>query len=92
MGWVITGCLIPEAGRNTEVGTGYYAKEASLKDCTMFRLLDDDGNVYFLGSISKKDIYDGSEDVAFAPLDWAMSNYGCTEMQYMNESGDWETL
>lgn len=50
-----------------------------------FRLLDDDGIVY----------YEGVSTVAasFAPLDdYGKPNDGCTEIQYRNAAGKWETL
>jgi hypothetical protein len=55
---------------------------------TKFRLLDDDGHIYFYGE------YDGvneSEQKAFAPLDQWGEAFGCTELQY-KENGEWKTL
>ena len=51
-----------------------------------FRLLDDDGIVYFNG------VYYGdmSED-AFSPLDDYGSSWGCTDIQYL-ENNKWESL
>ena len=34
---------------------------------------------------------DNSSERVFAPLDWAMSDSGCTEIQCLN-NGSWETL
>lgn len=51
-----------------------------------FRLLDDDGEVYFEGWSN-----DNNSERAFEPLDWAMADSGCTEIQYFND-GKWETL
>jgi hypothetical protein len=51
-----------------------------------FRLLDDDGTVYFDGWSN-----DNESLMAFDPLDWAMADSGCTEIQYFND-GKWETL
>ena len=55
-----------------------------------FRLLDDDGEVYFTGKCG--DIEEADADSAFAPLDWAES-FGCTSMEYrrLNHT-DWEPL
>ncbi len=55
------------------------------------RLLDDDGEVYFEGA--SNDI-NQSEGRSFAPLDWAMDDAGCTELQYrpMGSDAKWETL
>lgn len=57
---------------------------------TKFRLLDDDGEVYFEGLITDEAL-NGSEDWAFEPLDTLGRGYGCTEMQY-RKGGKWETL
>lgn len=56
-----------------------------------FRLMDDDGEVYFTGKCG--DIEDADADSAFEPLDWAMPRYGCTSMEYrrLNHT-DWEPL
>lgn len=48
-----------------------------------FRLLDDDGIVYFNGSAS---------ELNFNPLDDYGVAFGCTEMQHLNHLGEWETL
>lgn len=54
-----------------------------------FRLLDDDGNIYFYG----KCLTDFGEN-AFNPLDrFGGPGYGCTDIQYKNaETGEWESL
>lgn len=49
-----------------------------------FKCLDDDGEVYFWGVCSS--------DSSFAPLDYVGEAYGCTEIQYKNENGIYETL
>lgn len=46
-------------------------------DGTRFRLFDDDGNLYWEGVMWD----DGSESQAFAPLNWAMGDSGCTTMK-----------
>lgn len=53
-----------------------------------FRMLDDDGEVYYLG------LYTGPDDeTLFAPLDdFGMPNAGGTAIQYRNAAGAWETL
>ena len=53
-----------------------------------FRLYDDDGNLYYQG-ISYDD---GTEEQAFAPLDWGLSDSGCTELRHRSASGAWQTL
>ena len=51
-----------------------------------FRLLDDDGNVYYEGVISGPDV------TGFEPLDdYGGPNAGCTEVQF-HEDGKWVTL
>lgn len=50
-----------------------------------FKVLDDDGIVYFWGVCS--------DDSSFAPLDCCGVGYGCTEIQYKNpKTGKYETL
>ena len=56
-----------------------------------FRLLDDDGEVYFAGKCG--DLEQADADQAFEPLDWAEPRYGCTEMQYRKRGeAKWRTL
>lgn len=63
--------------------------QADVSDWTQFRLLDDDGEVYYVGVI---DTVYCSEAKAFSPLDdFGTPNAGCTEMQYF-ENGEWKTL
>jgi hypothetical protein len=55
-----------------------------------FRLLDDDGEVYFEGKCG--DLNEADGDQAFEPLDWAETRYGCTKMQYRKVGNEkWET-
>lgn len=50
-----------------------------------FKVLDDDGTVYFWGVCS--------DDSSFEPLDDVGAAYGCTEIQYKNPAtGVYETL
>ena len=51
-----------------------------------FRLLDDDGCVYFYGYSD-----DCSGEDAFAPLDEYGVNFGCTDIQYI-ENGVYKSL
>jgi len=48
-----------------------------------FRLLDDDGEIYFYGC--------SGNSSSFEPLDLFGSAFGCTEIQY-RENGKYETL
>ena len=52
-----------------------------------FRLYDDDGELYYEGRSD-----DRNSDAAFAPLDWAMADSGCTRIDYLQDNGKWETL
>ena len=63
--------------------------EQCKRHCThKFRMLDDDGNLYYEGY---SDDCDGES--AFDPLDdYGTPNAGCTEIQYKNGVGKWETL
>jgi hypothetical protein len=51
-----------------------------------FTLYDDDGVLYYKGYLHE------ACDDAFAPLDWAMADSGCTEICYRGASGKMETL
>ena len=56
-----------------------------------FRLFDDDGELYYEGLC--KDLDDQDADSAFAPLDWAMNDVGCTRMDYRKKGETaWQTL
>lgn len=55
-----------------------------------FRTLDDDGEVYYGGSISAEWI-NGAEEFAFGPLAYAQADAGATELQYKRD-GVWVTL
>lgn len=52
-----------------------------------FRLLDDDKEVYYIGFSD-----DCDSERAFEPLDMFGAADGCTEIQYLNKRGKWETL
>lgn len=59
---------------------------------TAFRLYDDDGVLLFRGRVWD----DGSEEEAFAPLDWGMSDSGATRLDLYerrpNGTYQWGTL
>lgn len=67
-----------------ENGSGPY------KGCGLvkFRLYDDDGELYYSGFYNG---INGSEAVAFLPLDWGMGYAGCAEMKVL-EKGKWSIL
>lgn len=52
-----------------------------------FRLLDGDGIVYYYGRSKTCD-----DQEAFAPLDWAKADSGCTSIEYCTGLGTWEEL
>jgi hypothetical protein len=87
--WVITRDYISRGtDSKSAVGTAsrYYEDGEDLPH--PFRMLDDDGNVYYHGKCSSCD-----DEHAFAPLeDFGTPNAGCTEIQYKNAKGEWKTL
>jgi hypothetical protein len=87
MKWVLT--------QNHLTGdTNWYhgtCKPAEIANPMAFRLLDDDGEVYFTGILERHAFESASEDLAFEPLDAFGAAYGCTELQY-KDNGHWKTL
>lgn len=84
--WKITRDLINEAGgkKHAESRTWDEGK-AKTQTLFAFRLLDDDGEIYFHGVSTSNE--------SFAPLNnYGMPGYGCTDIQYKNEKGKWESL
>jgi hypothetical protein len=84
--WTITNDLVEEGKK---VGTSSWdfdkCKAASLQH--LFRLLDDDGEVYYEGLSD-----DCDSQIAFAPLDDFGKGYaGCTEIHYLTD-GTWQQL
>jgi hypothetical protein len=60
-------------------------------ECDRFRMLDDDGEVYYHGVVYAEDL--DSEEACFGPLDdFGTPNAGCTIIQRRNEAGEWETI
>lgn len=56
-----------------------------------FRLFDDDGELYYEGLCKDLDQMDGEQ--AFAPLDWAANDAGCTTMKHRKVGAKrWEIL
>lgn len=50
----------------------------------LFRILDDDGNIYFSGYAAEE---------SFEPLDYAGPRWGCTDIQYRDgETNEWTSL
>jgi hypothetical protein len=73
---------MPEEAKWCKVG---YLSVAYKGGKHRFRLLDDDGEIYFYGL--------SDSDSSFAPLNWSSGLWGCTEIQYRNpETKEYETL
>ena len=91
MAWIITKDLF-DTDQGTEVGVFgprgvSETAVASLKagDGFKFRMLDDDGEVYYHGLSSEADIFDPLDD-------FGMPNAGCTDIQYRGRGGGWTSL
>ena len=87
MQWVITKDFINSddaVTRDKEVGRGTYPFDKRSNLPHHFRLLDDDGEVYFQGKCDF-DCHDESD--GFAPLDDFGITYGCTTIQYLDVKG-----
>ena len=66
----------------------YRNKGRSHKGMFKFRLLDDDGEIYFYGYSSSCD-----DEAAFEPLDYYGEAYGCTMIEYKDpETAEYEHL
>lgn len=84
--WIITHDLL-ENRTNIDIQSRDYDETMKNKLIHRFRLLDDDGEVYFEGLSD-----DCNSEKAFAPLDDFGEGYaGCTEIQYRLDDA-WETL
>jgi|TARA_R100001143_G_C3335217_1_gene121449 hypothetical protein len=82
--WTITKDYI-ESGANTGL-TGPSNKSRHTANEASFKMFDDDGKMYYAGTIWGD--YDG-----FEPLDdFGMPNAGCTSIEYKNAGGVWEAL
>ena len=84
MPWVITKDLISDPKEKSRIGTCSRGYKNECAEWKTFRMLDDDKNVYYEGMATSE---------SFDPLDdFGMPNDGCTEIQYRNANGEWETL
>lgn len=95
-GWLITKDKIDDGNTNGTMGPHdcqFSADEIKSKGAK-FRMLDDDGIVYYYGYIHHIDDYFPEYEAGFEPLeDFGTPNAGCTDIQYKNkETGDWESL
>ena len=91
IGWVIDKDLLYASDTSFTDRTGHrsYAFREG-EDMVTFRLFDDDGELYYEGRIAQHWL-DGEEALAFAPLDWARADAGCTRMDFFLHD-KWETL
>ena len=94
MAWIITEDRITDAARGEKSRVGWHSRKWNLDECPLlslaayapheFRMLDDDGEVYYLGRSTVPD--------SFAPLDdLGTPDAGATTIQYRRD-GRWETL
>jgi len=94
MAWIITqnkldseDCDIRSMGDIyswSDDGTKRMFKNGKALKTFKFRLLDDDGEIYYIGY--------STNSSSFAPLDnFGMPNDGCTDIQYLVD-GQWESL
>jgi hypothetical protein len=67
-------------------------RAADVVDPVRFRTLDDDGNPYHGGVVSRDWLEGADECRAFGPLAFSQADAGATELQYRNAAGEWETL
>lgn len=95
-GWVITKDLLGEEDdadrsavgvmgpRNITAPTADALKRGQGRK---FRMLDDDGEVYYYGLLIHPD------GEGFEPLDdFGMPDSGCTDIQFKNPAGEWKSL
>lgn len=92
MRWVITEDLIEDVELHSRIGYGNFPIARKEELPYEFKLFDDDRVHYYTGRCDNPGQFDESE--AFAPLDWAMNDSGCTIMQYRkaNTHDQWEDL
>ena len=89
MKWVITSVSGTDdmIQSNDGKGTGNHPIDRADELPYKFKLFDDDGELYYEGKSN-----DRNSEAAFEPLDWATHYAGCTEIQYQQDNGNWETL
>ncbi len=89
-GWVITHDSIDGGASAGILGPRgvRFTREEMERRGEPFRMLDDDGVLYYEG------FYLGPDDeTAFKPLDdYGLPNAGCTTIQYRGEDGAWAAL
>jgi hypothetical protein len=110
MDWVITKDSISDADELSRVGVCHLGNEftatlagdadrrrGQILDHAKtlpyeFQLFDDDGELYYKGKCG--DCTNEPAEVAFAPLDWATNDSGCTTMKFRKagSNAEWEVL
>ena len=99
--WVITADKLYRPGKDDASATGTAGPhqatkeevEQAAKHGRVFRMLDDDGIVYFHGRILTTEEHGTGSELDFVPLDeFGRPDSGAVEIQYMQISGRWETL
>lgn len=83
MTWKIDRDYIKMEGFPSRVGV-MGGRRTESPDRIRWRVLDDDGNVYYGGW--------SNEGETFGPLDFAMRDAGATEIHYRSPDGEWVRL
>ena len=84
--WTITKDLVDD-GKDVGTSSRNYDVAKSDRVKFPFRMLDDDGNLYYEGLSD-----DCNSEKGFAPLDdFGVGNAGCTEIHYLS-GGRWQQL
>ena len=89
MAWFIDEDLVDDGEAVGQWNARFKNPESDIETCKRicgckFRMLDDDGMVYYVGY--------SNDSSSFQPLDdFGMPNAGCTDIQYL-ENGKWESL
>ena len=75
---LVDGTIITES----HVGTRWGSTENQNGPLVKFRLLDDDGEVYYYG--------EGDDDSLEVVFNWAMRDSGCTSLEVRDANGNWQ--
>lgn len=93
--WIITQDNIDDGDSLNVIGPRNASFDAEFikNNGDKFRMLDDDGEIYYYGYFYAQPDHD-APDEGFEPLmDFGMPNAGCTEIQYKDkETGEYRTL
>ena len=91
MGWIIIEDVINNQFKDEPDEVEADSYDNRLEFPHMFRVFDDDDNIYYYGRLHKK--YDPSSEDGFIPLDYYMNDSGCTKSEYWFDSKNcWEVL